>query len=344
MFSSNIGIDLGTSSVLIYIKGQGIVLQEPSVVAIDIYTKDVIAFGEEARKMIGKAPSNINVIRPLKEGVISDYSVTEIMLNHFIKKAIGKSSRRPNVAICVPSEITEVEKRAVKDAAKEAGAREVFIIEEPVAAAIGSGIDITRACGSMIVDIGGGTTDIAVISLGGAVVNKSLKMAGDNFDDAIKKYIKKKYNILIGDRTAEEIKINVGTVYERTAPVSMEIKGRNLVSGLPNNLIITSEEIYEALKDCVEIIIEAIHKVLEQTPPELASDICERGIVMTGGGALIYGLDKAIKQSTGIDTVLADDAISCVALGTGKYIEYNSKYENDKVGFLRRFLSFFRWR
>ena len=266
------------------------------------------------------------------------------MLNHFIKKAIGKSSRRPNVAICVPSEITEVEKRAVKDAAKEAGAREVFIIEEPVAAAIGSGIDITRACGSMIVDIGGGTTDIAVISLGGAVVNKSLKMAGDNFDDAIKKYIKKKYNILIGDRTAEEIKINVGTVYERTAPVSMEIKGRNLVSGLPNNLIITSEEIYEALKDCVEIIIEAIHKVLEQTPPELASDICERGIVMTGGGALIYGLDKAIKQSTGIDTVLADDAISCVALGTGKYIEYNSKYENDKVGFLRRFLSFFRWR
>lgn len=344
MFSSDIGIDLGTSSVLIYIKGQGIVLKEPSVVAIDRHDNQVIAVGERASKMIGKAPANIDVIRPLREGVISDYNVTEIMLKYFIKQAIGKTSRRPRIAVCVPSEVTEVEKKAVKDATKDAGAREVFVIEEPIAAAIGSGIDITRACGSMIVDIGGGTTDIAVISLGGAVVKTSLKIAGDNFDEAIIKYIKKKYNVLIGEKSAQELKLNVGTVYKRSASVNMDIRGRNLITGLPNVINVTSEEMYEALKESSEAIINAIYKVLEETPPELASDIYERGIVMTGGGALIYGLDKAIKECTGINTVLAEDALSCVALGTGKYIEYNNKFEKDNLGFFERLLNLFKWR
>lgn len=344
MFSSDIGIDLGTSSVLIYIKGQGIVLKEPSVVAIDRHNNEVIAVGEEASKMIGKAPANIDVIRPLREGVISDYNVTEIMLKYFIKQAIGKTSRRPRIAVCVPSEVTEVEKKAVKDATKDAGAREVFVIEEPIAAAIGSGIDITRACGSMIVDIGGGTTDIAVISLGGAVVKTSLKIAGDNFDEAIIKYIKKKYNVLIGEKSAQDLKLNIGTVYKRSASVNMDIKGRNLVTGLPNVINITSEEMYEALKESSDAIIKAIHKVLEETPPELASDVYERGIVMTGGGALIYGLDKAIKESTGINAVLAEDALACVALGTGKYIEYNNKFEKDNTSFFKILLSLFKWR
>lgn len=344
MFSSDIGIDLGTSSVLIYIKGQGIVLKEPSVVAMDTHTKEVIAVGEEARKMIGKAPSSIEVIRPLKEGVISDYSVTEIMLKYFIKQVLGNTSRRPRIAVCVPSEVTEVEKRAVKDATKEAGAREVFVIEEPIAAAIGSGIDISRACGSMIVDIGGGTTDIAVISLGGAVVKSSLKIAGDNFDESIIRYVRKKYNVLIGEKTAELIKINVGTAYERSASVNIDVKGRNLITGLPNVINVTSEEIYEALKEPITMIIETIHKVLEKTPPELASDIYERGIVMTGGGSLIYGLDKAIKEKTSINTVLAEEALHCVALGTGQSIEYNSKLERKNNGFFAKLLKLFRWR
>ena len=344
MFSSDIGIDLGTSSVLIYIKGQGIVLKEPSVVAVDRNTNEVISVGEKARKMIGKAPANINVIRPLREGVISDYNITEIMLKYFIKKVLGKSSRRPRIAICVPSEITEVEKKAVKDATKDAGAREVFVIEEPIAAAIGSGIDITRACGSMIVDIGGGTTDIAVISLGGAVVKSSLKIAGDNFDEAIIRYIRKKYNILIGEKSAENLKLNIGTVYKRSSSINMDIRGRNLVTGLPNTINITSEEVFEALKEPASTIISTIHKVLEKTPPELSSDIYERGIVMTGGGALIYGLDKAIKESTGINAVLAEDALSCVALGTGKYIEYNNKFEKVENSFLQKILQLFKWR
>ncbi len=344
MFGSDIGIDLGTSSVLIYIKGQGIVLKEPSVVAIDRHTNEVVAVGEKAKKMIGKAPANINVIRPLREGVISNYNVTEIMLKYFIKKVLGKSSRRPRIAVCVPSEVTEVEKKAVKDATKDAGAREVFVIEEPIAAAIGSGIDITRACGSMIVDIGGGTTDIAVISLGGAVVKSSLKIAGDNFDEAIIRHIRKKYNVLIGEKSAEDLKINVGTVYKRSASVNMDIRGRNLVTGLPNTINITSEELYEALKEPTSIIIETIHKVLEQTPPELAADVYERGIVMTGGGALIYGLDKAIKESTGINAVLAEDALSCVALGTGQYIEYNNKFEKARYNFFDRISQLFKWR
>ena len=344
MLGSGIGIDLGTSSVLIYIRGQGIVLKEPSVVAIDRNTNEVIAVGEKARKMLGKAPSNINVVRPLREGVISDYNVTELMLRHFIKQVIGKSSRRPRIAVCVPSEVTEVEKKAVKDATKDAGAREVFVIEEPIAAAIGSGIDITRACGSMIVDIGGGTTDIAVISLGGAVVKSSLKIAGDNFDESIIRYVRKKYNILIGEKTAEELKVNVGTVYKRSAPVNMDIRGRNLVTGLPNVVNITSEEIYEALKEPASMILETIHKVLEKTPPELAADIYERGIVLTGGGALIYGLDKVIKEETGINAVLAEDALSCVAIGTGQYIAYNNKFESARNSFLQKITQLLKWR
>ena len=342
MFGSDIGIDLGTSSVLIYIKGQGIVLQEPSVVAIDRETDTVIAVGKRAKEMIGKAPGKINVVRPLREGVIADYRVTEVMLKHFIKEAIGKSSRRPRIAVCVPSEITEVEKKAVKDATKDAGAREVFVIEEPVAAAIGSGIDITRSCGSMIVDIGGGTTDVAVISLGGTVVKKSIKVAGDTFDEIIIKHIRKKHNVLIGEKTAEELKINVGTVYKRSASVNMDVRGRNLITGLPNIINVTSEELYEVLKEPTDAIINIIYKVLEKTPPELASDIYERGIVMTGGGALIYGLDKAIKEATGINAVLAENALSCVALGTGQYIEYNNKFEKSDYNFLKRILDLFK--
>lgn len=331
MFCSDIGIDLGTSSIYIYIKGKGIVLKEPSVVAIERDTNNVIAIGEKARKMIGKAPSNINVIRPLRDGVISNYSVTEVMIKYFIEQAIGKqASRKPKVAICVPSEVTEVEKKAVKDATKDAGAREVFIIEEPVAAAIGSGIDISRACGSMVIDIGAGTTDIAVISLGGPVVKRSIRIAGDRFDNDIIQFIRKKYNVVIGERTAENAKINIGNVFKESSVVSMDIRGRNIVTGLPNTISISSDDICEALEESIENIISAILKVLEQTPPELSSDIFERGIVMTGGGSLLYGFDKIIKQRTGINTVIAEDAISCVALGTGKYIEYNSLQSNKQ--------------
>ncbi len=334
MFGSDIGIDLGTSSILIYIKGKGIVLKEPSVVAIEKGDNTVIAVGEKARNMIGRAPSNINVIRPLKDGVISNYNVTEIMLKYFINKAIGKqASRRPKIAICVPSEVTEVEKKAVKDATKDAGARDVFVIEEPVAAAIGSGIDISRACGSMIVDIGAGTTDVAVISLGGAVVKNSIRIAGDHFDNAIIKYVRKKYSVIIGERTAEKAKIEVGTVYKDSSFAQINVRGRNIVTGLPNTVTITSSDIYQALLEPIDSILGIIKGILEITPPELSADIYERGIVMTGGGSLLYGFDKLIKERTGINTVIAEDAISCVALGTGKYVEYNSQMakKNKKV-------------
>lgn len=325
MFGSDIGIDLGTASVLVYIKGQGIVLQEPSVVAVDKNTDTILAVGEEARKMLGRTPGNIVATRPLKEGVISDFDITEKMLRYFIEKAVGKHViRKPRIAVCVPSSVTEVERRAVEDATKLAGARQVFVIEEPIAAAIGAGIDISRACGSMVVDIGGGTTDVAVISLGGTVVSTSLKVAGDNFDEAIIRYMRKKHNILIGERTAEDLKINVGTAFERTAPVTMDVRGRNLVTGLPKTITVSSDEMYEALHESVVSIVDAVHTVLEQTPPELASDISDRGIVMTGGGSLLYGLDKLIKERTGINAVIADDSVSCVAIGTGKYIEFET--------------------
>ncbi len=321
-FGESIGIDLGTATVLVHIKGQGIVIKEPSVVTIDKNTNTILAVGEEARKMMGKTPGNIVAIRPLREGVISDYEVTERMLKYFIEKAIGKHPFvKPTIAVCVPSAVTEVEKRAVEDAARQAGARKVHIIEEPIPAAIGAGIDISRASGSMVVDIGGGTTDIAVISLGGTVVSSSIKVAGDNFDDAIIRYMRKKHNVLIGERSAEQLKINIGTAFARTMSVSMDIRGRNLITGLPKNITVNSEEMLEALSESVMAITEAVHNVLEKTPPELAADIADRGIVMTGGGSLLYGLDKLISSKTGINAIIADDAVSCVAVGTGKYVE-----------------------
>ena len=272
--------------------------------------------------MIGRTPGNIVAIRPLREGVISDYDSTEKMLKFFINKITKKKSFvKPRMAVCIPSGVTEVEKRAVRDAAKQAGARKVTTIEEPIAAAIGAGIDITRACGSMVVDIGGGTTDIAVISLGGNVVSDSIKTAGDNFDEAIVKYMRKKYNLLIGERTAEELKINIGCAYPRDEEVEMSVRGRNLITGLPKTMNITSSEMLEALREPVNEIAEAVHGVLEKTPPELASDISNRGIILTGGGALLHGIDKLIQEKSGIDTVIADDATSCVAIGTGKYVE-----------------------
>ena len=319
--TADIGIDLGTAYVLVYVKGKGIVIREPSVVAIKERTKEVIAVGEEARKMLGRTPANIVTIRPLRQGVISDYNATEQMLKFFIHKAIGHRLVKPRIGVCVPSGVTEVERRAVVDATKLAGARHVATIEEPIAAAIGAGIDISRPCGSMIVDIGGGTTDIAVISLGSAVVKKSLKVAGDNFDETIVKYMRKKYSMLIGERTAEEIKINVGSVFKREVSAEIEIRGRNLVSGLPKNICVSSEEVKEALDEPVASIIEGIKAVLEITPPELAADIADRGIVLTGGGSLIYGLDKLITSETGINTVIAEDAMSCVAIGTGVWVE-----------------------
>lgn len=323
IFGADIGIDLGTASVLIYIKGQGIVLHEPSVVAIEKTTGDVLAVGEEARQMLGKTPANIEAIRPLREGVISDYEVAEIMLRYFIERAVGRHPLiKPRIAVCVPTAVTEVERRAVEDAAKQAGARQVFIIEEPIAAAIGVGIDISRACGSMVVDIGGGTTDVAVISLGGTVVSTSHKIAGDSFDADIIRYMRKKHSMLIGEKSAEELKKNVGTAYERTSKVEMEIRGRNLITGLPMTQSVTSDEMFEALLESVENVVGAVHSVLERTPPELAADIAERGIVMTGGGSLLYGLDMLIKERTGINVVIADEAVSCVAIGTGKFIEY----------------------
>ncbi len=333
-FGLDIGIDLGTATVLVYIKGKGIVLREPSVVAIDKNTNKLLAVGEEARRMLGRTPGNIVAIRPLREGVISDYDVTERMLKYFINKVCGGRANRlfkPRIMVCVPSGVTEVEKRAVIDAAMQAGARKTYLIEEPIAAAIGAGIDIAKACGSMVVDIGGGTTDIAVISLGGTVVSASIKVAGDKFDEAIVRYMRKKHNVMIGERTAEELKINVGTVFPRVQEVSMDIRGRNLISGLPKTITVTSTEIMDALEEPISSVIEAVHSVLERTPPELAADISDRGIVMTGGGSLIYGLDKLLQDKTGINVIIADDAISCVALGTGKALENIEIIEQSAV-------------
>lgn len=322
MLETDIGIDLGTASILVYIKGKGVVLKEPSVVAFDKDTNKIKAIGEEARLMIGRTPGNIVAVRPLRQGVISDYTVTEKMIKHFIQKAIGKRTfKKPRIAVCVPSGVTEVEKKAVEDATWQAGARSVDIIEEPIAAAIGAGIDIAKPCGNMIVDIGGGTTDIAVISLGGAVVSTSIKIAGDDFDEAIVRFMRKKHNLLIGERTAEEIKINIGCAYPRPEVVTMDVRGRNLVTGLPKTITVTSEETEEALREATSQIVEAVHSVLEKTPPELSADISERGIVLTGGGALLQGLEDLIESKTGINTVTAEDPMTAVAVGTGRYIE-----------------------
>lgn len=321
---TDIGIDLGTASVLVYVKGKGVVLKEPSVVAFDRNTNKIKAIGEEARLMLGRTPGNIVAVRPLRQGVISDYTVTEKMLSYFISRTVGKSlfGRKPRISVCVPSGATEVEKKAVEDATYQAGAREVSIIEEPVAAAIGAGIDIAKPCGNMIVDIGGGTADVAVISLGGVVVSNSIKVAGDDFDEAIVRFMRKKHNLLIGERTAEEIKINVGTVYKRPENLTMDVRGRNLVTGLPKTVTVTSEETEEALREPAYQIVDAVHNVLERTPPELAADISDRGIVLTGGGSLIQGLEELIEEKTGINTMTAEDPLTAVAIGTGKYIEY----------------------
>ena len=325
MVSTDIGIDLGTASILVYIKGKGVVLKEPSVVAFDRDTNKIKAIGEEARLMLGRTPGNIVAVRPLRQGVISDYTVTEKMIKYFIQKALGKKTfRKPRISVCVPSGVTEVEKKAVEDATYQAGAREVAIIEEPIAAAIGAGIDIARPCGNMIVDIGGGTADIAVISLGGSVVSTSIKIAGDDFDEAIVRYMRKKHNLLIGERTAEDIKIRIGSAYPRPESVTVDVRGRNLVTGLPKTITVTSEETEEALKDTTSQIVEAVHSVLEKTPPELAADIADRGIVLTGGGSLLYGLEELIESKTGITTMTAEDPMTAVAIGTGRYVEFLS--------------------
>jgi len=320
-FGQDIGIDLGTATVIAYTKGKGIVLREPSVVAVNNQTGDVLAVGAEARRMLGRTPGNIVATRPLKDGVISNYTVTEKMLKHFIGRASGKSMFSPRIMICIPSQVTEVEKKAVIDAATQAGARRVYLIEEPIAAAIGAGIDISKPCGNMVVDIGGGTADIAVISLGGSVVSTSIKVAGDKFDEAIVKYIKKKHNMMIGERTAEDLKVNIGCVYPKVEEVQMEVKGRDLLTGLPKIATINSSEMMEALAEPTMAIVEAVHSVLEKTPPELAADISDRGIYMTGGGCLIDGLDRLLQEETGINVMIAEDAVSCVAIGTGKALD-----------------------
>ena len=320
-FGQDIGIDLGTATIIAYVKGKGVVLREPSVVAVDNNTKEVLAVGQEARRMLGRTPGNIVATRPLREGVISDYTVTEKMLKYFINKVCGKYIFSPRIMICVPSRVTEVEKKAVIDAAMGAGARKVYLIEEPLAAAIGAGLDINKACGNMVVDIGGGTTDIAIIALGGTVLSTSIKIAGDKFDEAIVKYIKRKHNIVIGERTAEDLKINIGCVYPKIQDTEMEIRGRDIISGLPKTITVYSSEMLEALIEPAEQIIEAVHSVLEKTPPELSGDIKDKGIYMTGGGCLIDGLDKLLQERTGINVMVAQDSVSCVALGTGKALE-----------------------
>lgn len=336
MAGASIGIDLGTSNLLIYVKNRGIVLQEPSVVAIDRYSEKILSVGTEAKDMIGRTPGNILAIPPIKEGVISEYDLTEFMIKFFISKVLSKSGlfrMKPLVAICVPSSVTEVEKKAVEDATRRAGARDVYIIEEPLAAAIGAGIDISKACGSMVVDIGGGTTDIGVISLGASVKSLSVKVAGNDFDEAIIRYIRKKHNLLIGDQTAENLKIQIGTAHIDIKLKTKEVRGRDLLTGLPKSIIVTSEDMLEALSEPVKLVLEAIHSVLEITPPELVSDIYDRGIIMSGGGSLLNGLDKVISERTGINVLVVDEALNCVVLGTGKYVEYleENRY-NIKVG------------
>jgi len=318
------GIDLGTASVLVYVRKKGVVLNEPSVVALDKNTDKILAVGEEARQMLGRTPGNIVAIRPLKDGVISDFEITERMLKHFIQKACGtRRIFKPRVIICVPSGVTQVEKRAVIDAANQAGARKTYLI--------GAGLDISKPSGNMIADIGGGTTDVAVISLGGIVVNASIKIAGDKFDEAIIRYMRKKYNLLIGERTAEEMKINIGSAFESGNGKSMEVRGRNLVTGLPKTHEVFSNEMVEALEEPVAAIVDTIHSVIEKTPPELAADISNSGIVLTGGGALLHGLDMLLNQKLGAPVRVADDPISCVAIGTGKALEAMEALEGRLV-------------
>jgi len=335
-FGKDIGIDLGTASVLVYVKGKGVVLREPSVVAMDKNTGILLKVGADAQAMLGRTPGNIVAMRPLREGVISDYDMTERMLKEFLKKVTSFSLFKPRLLICVPSGITEVEERAVIDAGIQAGARRAYLIEEPVAAAIGAGIDITKPDGHMVVDIGGGTADIAVISLGGVVESDSIKTAGDKFDEAVVKYIRKKHNVLIGDRTAEELKVSIGCVFPRPEEITMEIKGRCLMTGLPRVFSVSSSEMIEAFEEVAGRILEAIHAVLERTPPELVADISTNGIIMTGGGSLVWGFDKLVESHTGIETHIAEDAISCVALGTGKSLDNLDAMQDGTMNLSRR--------
>ena len=335
--AKDIGIDLGTASVLVYVKGKGVVLNEPSVVAIDKNTGKLLKVGAEAQAMLGRTPGNIVAIRPLREGVISDYDMTERMLREFLHKVVGGFQLfKPRVIICVPSGITEVEERAVVDAGIQAGARRVYLIEEPVAAAIGAGIDISKPDGHMVVDIGGGTSDIAVISLSGVVESASIKVAGDQFNEAIVKYMRRKHNVLVGERTAELMKMQSGGVVPKEQETSIEIKGRCLVTGLPKVINVSSTEMLEAFEEPVERILEAVHGVLERTPPELVADISNNGIVMTGGGSLVDGFDKLIEARTGIHTVVAEGAISCVAEGTGRSLDSLNSMTDGTVNLSRR--------
>ena len=321
LFSNDMGIDLGTATTLVYLKNQGIVLCEPSVVAIQAGTSNVIAVGEEAKRMLGRTPGNIIAIRPMRHGVITDFEISEAMLRYFIKKVNkAKPLVRPRIVIAIPSGITEVEKRAVKDSALHAGAREVYMIEEPMAAAIGVGLPIQEPSGNMIIDIGGGTTEMAVISLAGVVFSKSLRVGGDEMDEAIVNYLKKNYNLMIGERTAEEIKIKIGSVYPLEEELKMEVKGRDLVAGLPKTVTVSSEEIREAMAEPIAQILEAVRITLERTPPELSSDLIEKGIMLAGGGSLLRGIDKLISEETGLPVHIAEDPMTAVALGTGKVL------------------------
>lgn len=328
----NIAIDLGTASVLVFMRGKGVVINEPSVVAMDSYTGKVISVGREAKKMLGRTPGNIIATRPMKDGVIADFNTTEKMLKYFIEKAVGKSFFKPNVVICVPSQITQVQRRAVIQAARFAGANNTYLIEEPLAAAIGAGVDISDAGGNMIIDIGGGTTDVAVIALGGIIINKSIPVAGDECDKAISNYIKKKYNMIIGERTAEDIKINVAKASSPNENDLFEVKGRNLINGLPMHVFVTSSDIAEALNKPLNQIVETVHSVLEQTPPELAADLFERGAIMTGGSSLIKGLDKRIEERIGIKVQIADNPVLAVVRGTGKSLNWIEKLDSSEMG------------
>lgn len=331
-FSHDMGIDLGTANTLVHVNGKGIIIREPSVVAVDKANNEVLAIGAEAKQMIGRTPGHIIAIRPMKDGVIADFDITQSMLKFFIKKAIGKNSLvRPRIVVGVPSGVTEVEKRAVIDATVQAGAREAYLIEEPMAAAIGAGLPVQEATGSMVVDIGGGTCEVAVISLGGIVVSKSIRTGGDAMDDAIVRYIRKTFSLLIGERTAEEVKINIGTAMPLENPEEMDIRGRDLVSGLPKNITINSNQVCEALNEPVTNILDAVRNTLERTPPELAADIMDRGVVMTGGSSLLRNLDRIMSRDTGMPVYVSDDALSCVALGTGLAVENVDVY---KKGFM----------
>ena len=326
--SKDMGIDLGTANTLVFVKGKGVVLREPSVVAIRDDSKDVLAVGEEAKRMIGRTPGNIVAIRPMKDGVIADFDVTQSMLSYFIQKAAAKKGVvSPRIAICVPFGVTEVEKRAIEEAARTAGAKDAFLIEEPMAAAIGAGLRIEEPEGNMVVDIGGGTSEIAIISLGGIVTAKSIRLGGDELDEAIVNYVKKEYSLMIGERTAEDVKIRIGSAYKEGEEMEMEIRGRDLISGLPKTMQISSSEVRDALRDPVNSIVDGIKSTLEKTPPELASDIMENGIMLTGGGALLKGLDKLVKEETGMPVKIAENPLDCVAIGTGKSVEDQEIFE-----------------